>query len=142
MISLPVTPAVSTLTTLFPDAEVVYKYQKGTGYVRVVKAENLEVGGGYWILLNSPQSYVITGTAITEYTMSVADGWYMIGGCTDPAQTMVTTGSIDVIYEYIQGSGYRRVPGSGTLERGKGYWILSSNTSEGAEFTASTSASE
>jgi hypothetical protein len=142
MISLPVRPDVATVATLFPEAVVVYKYKKGVGYVRVTGGENLEIGVGYWVLLNNPQSYVIMGMPITEYTMPVADGWYMIGGCTDPAQTMVTTGSVDVIYEYTQESEYTRVPGSGPLERGKGYWILFSNTSEGAEFMASTAASE
>jgi hypothetical protein len=139
MISLPVRPDVPTVAAVFPDAVVVYRYQKGTGYVRVTGGENLEVGVGYWILLNSPQLYVITGTPITEYTMPIADGWYMIGGCTDPGQKMVTSGSIDVIYEYTQGSGYIRVPGSQPLERGKGYWILFSDTSGGAAFTARTS---
>jgi hypothetical protein len=55
---------------------------------------------------------------------------------------MVTSGKIDVIYGYTQGVGYQRVPESQPLERGKGYWILFSNTSEGAEFTASNSVSE
>jgi hypothetical protein len=57
-------------------------------------------------------------------------------------QKMVTTGSIDVIYDYMQGVGYQRLLGTEPLERGKGYWILFSNTSEGAEFTASSSVSE
>jgi hypothetical protein len=74
--------------------------------------------------------------------MPVADGWYMIGGCSLPAQKMVTSGKIDVIYGYTQGYGYTRLLGSEPLEPGKGYWILFSNTSEGAEFTASSSVSE
>jgi hypothetical protein len=142
MISLPVTPAVSTLTTLFPKAVVVYKYQRGTGYVRVTGGENLEVGMGYWILLDNPQSYAIRRTPITEYTIPVADGWYMIGGCSLPAQNMVTNGEIDVIYGYRQGVGYQRLLDSEPLERGKGYWILFSNTTEGAAFTASNAASK
>ena len=71
--------------------------------------------------------------------MSVADGWYMIGGCTDPAQNMVATGKIDVIYGYTQGVGYTRLLASELLQPGKGYWILFSNTSEGAKFTADIS---
>jgi hypothetical protein len=142
MISLPVRPEVATVGTLFPGAVVVYKYQKEVGYVRVQAGEELQVGMGYWILLDSPQPYVIEGTDITEYTIPVADGWYMIGGCSMPAQKMVTSGKIDVIYGYTQGKGYIRIPGSQPLERGKGYWILLNNTSEGAEFTASTSVSE
>jgi hypothetical protein len=139
MISLPVRPEVATITALFPGAVVVYKYEKGAGYAQVAEGENLEVGTGYWILLDNPQSFVIKGTEITEYTTPVENGWYMIGGCSMPAQKMVTNGRIDVIYGYAQGIGYTRLLGSELLKPGKGYWILFSNTSEGAEFTASTS---
>jgi hypothetical protein len=142
MISLPVSPEVATVTALFPEAVVVYRYQKGTGYVRVQAEENLEVGMGYWLLCDGPQSYVIMGTEITTYTMPMADGWYMIGGCSSSAEMMVTSGKIDVIYGYTQGIGYERLPESEPLEPGKGYWILLSHTSEGGEFTASTSVSE
>jgi putative hemolysin len=142
MISLPVRPEVVTVTTLFPGAVVVYKYRKGTGYVQVTGGENLEVGMGYWILLDNPQSYVIRGTKIVEYMMPVEDGWYMIGSCTFPAQKMVTNGRIDVIYSYAPGIGYQRLIGSEPLKPGKGYWILFSNTSKGAAFTASTSSAK
>jgi hypothetical protein len=142
MISLPVDPTDKKLNKLFPDAVVVYGYEKGTGYVRVKPDEDLEVGMGYWILLDKPQPYVKEGTEITEYTMPVGDGWYMIGGCSMPAQKMVTNGKIDVIYGYAQGKGYTRLLGSQPLERGKGYWILFSNTSEGAVFIASTSVAQ
>jgi hypothetical protein len=142
MISLPVRPEVLTVANVFPQAVVVYKYEQGTGYMHVQAGEELQVGIGYWILLDSPQPYFMEGTEITEYTLSVEDGWYMIGGCSMPAQKMVTSGNIVVIYGYTQGVGYTRVSGSEPLERGKGYWILFSNTSEEAEFTASISISE
>jgi hypothetical protein len=142
MISLPVDPPDKSLDKLFPEAVVVYGYEKETGYIRVKPDEDLEVGRGYWILFDEPQSSVIKGTEVTEYTIPVADGWYMIGGCSMPAQGMVTNGSIDVIYGYMQGVGYTRLLGSKSLEGGRGYWILFSNTSEGAEFTASTSVAQ
>jgi hypothetical protein len=142
MISLPVRPDVPTVAAVFPDAVVVYRYQKGTGYVRVTGGENLEVGVGYWILLEQPQSYVIKGTEITKYMIPVVDGWYMIGGCSMPADKMVTSGKIVVVYGYTQGVGYERIPDSKPLEPGKGYWIFFSKTSEGAEFTAMTTVSE
>ena len=139
MISLPALPEVATVSTLFPHAVIVYKYQKGRGYVRVPAGENLEIGMGYWIKLVDPQTYVIRGRAIREYTIPLIDQWYMIGGCSHPAQKMVTDGSIHVIYYYTQGVGYERLSKSEPLEPGKGYWIKFSNTAEGAMFTASTS---
>jgi hypothetical protein len=142
MMSLPVRPEVATVTTLFPEAVMVYKYQEGMEYVQVAEDEDLEVGVGYWIKLDDPQSYVIRGTAITEYTIPVVDQWYMIGGCTLPAHRTVTNGRIVVTYGYTQGFGYKRPLGSKPLEPGKGYWILLSHTSEGAGFTARTSVSK
>jgi hypothetical protein len=140
MISLPVDPAGKRLKTLFPGTAVVYGYEKGTGYVRVGNDSDLAVGKGYWILLNQDTSYTLTGDLIPSYTHPVAsDGWAMIGGCTDLARVMPHGCDIGVIYGYVQGLGYERVLGSEPLEPGKGYWILFSNTSEGAAFTASIS---
>ena len=67
-----------------------------------------------------------------EYNMEVENGWYMIGGCTSPANRMATNGSIDVVYGHSP-YGYTRLSESDPLATGKGYWILFSNTSEGAE---------
>jgi hypothetical protein len=142
MISLPVVPQDARFSTLFPEGKVVYRYHQGGGYVRVQEGKNFEKGIGYWILFDEPESYVIMGTEIATYTMPVADGWYMIGGCSSPAQTMVTSGKIDVVYRYTPGVGYERLLASEPLEPGRGYWILFRNTSEGGEFTTSTSVSK
>jgi hypothetical protein len=53
MISLPVRSHNLKLSELFPDAVVVYGFEKETGYIRVADAEDLEVGKGYWILLSN-----------------------------------------------------------------------------------------
>jgi hypothetical protein len=86
MISLPVNPDKATLNDLFPGAVVAYKFVKTKGYDRVLENENFEVGMGYWILLNTPTSYKIKGTAIPEYTIPIENGWAMIGGCSSSAQ--------------------------------------------------------
>jgi hypothetical protein len=107
---------------LFPDAVVVYGFETRAGYVR---KQTLEVGQGYWILVREAQSYTLTGQPIQEYTIPVdADGWLLIGACTEPAKASVDTGNVGVIYRFTQGFGYQRVPPSGHLEAGQGYWIL------------------
>lgn len=122
MISLPVIPADASVAALFPDAVVVYGFEKSLGYVR---KETLEAGQGYWILVNAPQSYTLTGQPIQAYTIPAdADGWLMIGGCTGPAKASVDTGNIGVIYRFTQELGYQRVLESESLERHQGYWIL------------------
>jgi uncharacterized delta-60 repeat protein len=129
MISLPVIPDDASVAALFPDAVVVYGFEMGLGYVR---KEIVEVGQGYWILVNEAQSYTLTGGPIDSYTIPVdADGWLMIGGCTGPATASVAPGNIGVIYKFTQAFGYQPVFESEFLERGKGYWILIQDATPG-----------
>jgi hypothetical protein len=134
MISLPVVPENLTLSSLFPDAVVVYSYEKIGGYVRVKNDDDMEAGKGYWIFLNEAKTYTLTGKPIPSHTISVnEDGWHMIGGCSSSAKTSSTNCSIGVIYGYEPGSGYIRVQGSESLEWGKGYWLLIQNVTGQAE---------
>lgn len=100
------------MSDLFPDAEVVYSYEKGLGYTRVKgeAGENLELGKGYWILLNKIQSYTLSGEPICEHPYTVyEDGWYLIGETSYPSHISIEIGNIIVIYRYVQGVGYQRV---------------------------------
>ncbi|MGA1841968.1 MAG: choice-of-anchor J domain-containing protein [bacterium] len=125
LISLPLCTDNNSVSSLFPDAVVVYGYEKGKGYVRV---QELECGRGYWVLLNQAQNYTITGQSIKEYTWTIDEkGWELIGGCICPAEASMDDGSIVVIYRYVQGQGYQRVTESGRLNPSEGYWILLSN---------------
>ena len=44
MISLPVVPNDARLSAVFPGAAVMYRFERGTGYVRVQTDESLQVG--------------------------------------------------------------------------------------------------
>ncbi|MGA1841027.1 MAG: hypothetical protein ACMUIU_10410 [bacterium] len=128
MISLPVLPLNPTASIVFPGARVIYGFDRETGYVRVTNNETLEVGKGYWILLEEAREFVLTGQSIRDYFLDVDEsGWRMIGGCTSPALPSIESGAgnIVVIYGYVQGTGYERVRvlEGDNLERGKGYWI-------------------
>ena len=137
MISLPVDTADKRLNTLFPDAVVVYGYEKSSGYVRVQPDEELEVGRGYWMLLDKEKSYPLTGYPIPSYTYPVSsNGWAMIGGCSSLAQVSSTHCNISVIYRYVQGAGYQRV--TGHLAPGEGYWILFNNVDGEATISVET----
>jgi hypothetical protein len=124
MISLPVKPANSTVSYLFPEALVIYNYKKGVGYTRVKENENLVAGKGYWILLDKSITYTMDGHSFHNHIFSINErGWFMIGGCTYPAQASTDNGKIGVIYGYIPGFGYKRILESENLAPGKGYWI-------------------
>lgn len=134
MISIPLIPENASVSSIFPDAVVVYGYKKGVGYERMPAGGNLEAGRGYWILFNAAQSLTMTGQPILNYKHQVdEDGWVMIGGCTSDAKVSSDKCSIGVIYGYVQGAGYQRVLGSEMLKPGKGYWILFNDVADKAE---------
>lgn len=129
MISLPRLPDDTSVSSLFPNAVVVYGYEKGTGYIRT---KMLEKGKGYWILLESEESYEFTGQFINESTQTVDENkWVMIGGCSFAAQASIDNGKIEVIYRYTP-AGYQHVLESDNLLPGVGYWIFLSDIEEQA----------
>jgi photosystem II stability/assembly factor-like uncharacterized protein len=140
MVSLSVVPYSLVLSDVFSGAMVVYGYEKNVGYKRVKEDQELQVGKGYWILLDEAQSFTLIGQPIKEYTFSAEDGWYMIGGCSSSAQALVDTGDIVVIYRCAPEFGYQRLMESDNLEPGGGYWILFNNISEYAECVVSAKA--
>lgn len=136
MISIPLMPENTSVSSLFPDAVVVYGYKKGKGYERMTEDRNLEAGRGYWILFNDAQSLTLTGQPILNYTHQIEeDGWAMIGGCTSDAKASSDNCSIGIIYKYVQGTGYQHITESEMLEPGKGYWILLNNVNDQAELS-------
>jgi hypothetical protein len=124
MISLPVLPKNTFVSNLFPEAIVIYGYEKESGYVQLTENKKLGIGKGYWILFDEEQSYKLSGQPIQIYTKSVSEnGWNMIGGCTSPSRASSDNCSIDVIYTYTWDYGYKRLPESESMEPGKGFWI-------------------
>ncbi|MGA1865031.1 MAG: hypothetical protein ACMUHX_08215 [bacterium] len=127
MISLPVLSVNPVLSEVFPGAQVVYGYKKGSGYVRVSEDKEMEAGSGYWILLNKARTFSLTGMRIDKYNFPVGSGWYMVGGCSSSARVLADNCKIVVVYEYDPGTGYKRVYDTSSLDPSKGYWILFDN---------------
>ncbi|CAN2049334.1 Big-1 domain-containing protein [Candidatus Magnetomoraceae bacterium gMMP-13] len=116
LISLPVVPDDSGLSTLFPDAEVGYEFQDG-GYVYV---NSLEPGKGYWIKMPSDKTYTITGQNFSTYTLTLSPGWHLAGAVNAQASPSTTPdGAVEVIYEYSNGA-YNSI---NNLNPGYGYWV-------------------
>ncbi|MGA1864646.1 MAG: choice-of-anchor Q domain-containing protein [bacterium] len=141
MISLPLIPENTYLSSLFPEAKVVYGYEKATGYKRVKQEESMEANKGYWILMDQAKTYDLTGQSIAEYSLSVNDsGWLMIGGCSSDARVLSENCVIKVIYGYDRETGYKRVLESENLKPAKGYWILLENVEDQCKLTVEVTA--
>jgi hypothetical protein len=93
----------------FPDVEVNYRYEQDFGYIRIKPDETLIPGDGYWVLMPEVRTVVLWGECILEYTLSVGNGWHMIGSCSTPARAFLNTGSIGIIYRFDPDSGYQRL---------------------------------
>jgi hypothetical protein len=125
MISLPFEPSSFVSSHVFPDASVIYSFEKGFGYMLIKSNEELQIGKGYWILSDQNHDYnLMVDKVITEYTYPVKNEWYMIGSCSFDAKVSVSEGNIAVIYSFVPGTGYKMVLTSENIEPGKGYWIL------------------
>lgn len=140
LISLPVKPEITLATELFPGAEVIYDYNKDVGY-RVVTG-NMEIGKGYWILVNEAKTFSLTGQPIYSYTLLINEGgWQIIGGCISNAGVSSENCHIEVIYQYVQGTGYKLILESGVLEPCNGYWLLVKDIGPHASVTVQNIAS-
>jgi len=133
MISLPVIPESRVASDLFPEAELMFRFEKNLGYVPVADYEELEAGEGYWIVLPRERSYTLIGDAIMEYAFPAEDGWFMIGACTSSARASLDSGNIEVIYAFDPRVGYRPLLESDHLEPGQGYWIRLCNITDYTE---------
>jgi len=112
LVSLPVTPDDPTLTALFPDATVAYKFE--AAYQNVT---SLEPGLGYWVKVTNGGTYTICGQNFPAYTATLSAGWHLRGAVngtatptTDPANSISVMYGFDNAYfvanEFVSGLGY------------------------------------
>lgn len=128
LISLPCYPSDNSLRALFPSAIGAFGYNANTGlYYETTK---LEPKRGYWLLIPSPTTVMISGVPLTSFTEHYSAGWHFIGSVnkainfTDPNDN--PDGSVIGAYGWdIKTNQYFQVypPGSGKLEPKEGYWL-------------------
>jgi hypothetical protein len=119
MLSLPLTVADRSTTSLFPTA-ISPAYAFTSGYVI---RDTLEYGVGYWLKFPSVQDLSVEGAARTSDTIHVIQGWNLIGSISNPVPvgTIVEIPSGIVVSPYYgYGSGY--VPTT-SIEPMRGYWV-------------------
>jgi hypothetical protein len=136
---VPVIPQNPSVSSLFPDAVVVYGFQKDIGYLNIKGNENIEAGKGYWIFLNQGKNYTLFGQPFYDYNLSINEaGWFIIGGCTSDSKASSSNCNIGVTYKFEKELGYKRVLESENLLPGKGYWILINNVMDQAKLMVET----
>lgn len=123
LVSIPVTPADNSLSTLFPDALIAYVWNNATGNYEAVT--QLETGKGYWLAFAAASSNTISGDPVNSFSGHYLAGWHMIGSListTDFSSPNDTPdGSIAATYGYNNATG--QYYATTTLTPGEGYWI-------------------
>jgi alpha-tubulin suppressor-like RCC1 family protein len=119
LISLPIIPEDAHVNALFPDIAYAYEYKNGS-YASV---DQLETGKGYWIK-TATTGYDISGEPFTSYTLTLDQGWHLIGAVKNTIVNPFPGECVEVLYSYQNGS-YSL---DSELVQGKGYWIKLNHT--------------
>lgn len=136
LVSVPVTVADLHRSALFPSATSDAFAFNGSGYSLT---STLNYGQGYWINYPSASSLIMNGTSRNSETITLTEGWNLVGSTSAsvPAGSVTTSPSnILTSYFFSYGGGYTVSP---KIDPGKGYWVKSS--SGGTLTIASTGAS-
>lgn len=119
MVSLPVTPADNLKVHLYPTAR-----SGAFSYSGSYQAQGLLVPGiGYWLKFNGIQAVEINGTRLAEDSISVAEGWNLIGAISYPVpvSTVRSTPPGMTTSRFFGYSGSYVI--SDILMPGKAYWV-------------------
>ncbi|MBI5216799.1 MAG: carboxypeptidase regulatory-like domain-containing protein [Ignavibacteriae bacterium] len=124
LVSLPVTVVDAQRTAVFPDANsAAFHFTSVAGYQ---STETLVNGNGYWMKFPLTAIMQVSGTERNDETVSLSEGWNLIGSVSHPvATTSLVTSPEGIlsgnIWEYQRG--YQP---SQYIQPGKGYWVYSS----------------
>ncbi|HLF15625.1 MAG TPA: hypothetical protein VI932_12130 [Bacteroidota bacterium] len=128
MISLPLEVDDPSKDALFPTSTSnAFAYAPPpAGYI---SQTNILNGKGYWLKFSAPQDALITGMPITADTITLNQGWNLIGSISYPVRKSAiiqSTGGLITsnYFEYV-GPPLGYVP-KDTLWPGRGYWVKAS----------------
>jgi len=115
---LPVVPASSQVSQLFPTAEAAFGYNGS-----YQEATTLASGSGYWIKVPASTTVSVSGTPVTSVSQSLVAGWNLVGApnCT-VTPTTTPSGNIEAIFGF-NGTYYP----AAQLTAGNGYWVKSTS---------------
>jgi photosystem II stability/assembly factor-like uncharacterized protein len=123
IVSLPVSRNISLKDTLFPSASSSAFTFASSGYET---RDTLTNGIGYWLKFPSAQTIQLEGFPIQSDTISLNEGWNMVGSITEPVSVstiIVQPAELTLSQFFEYSSGYSVAD---TIQPGKGYWVKSS----------------
>ncbi len=137
MVSLPITTSTNGLkTSIFPTAtSQAYKFSHG-----YLAADTLKNGPGYWLKFPDPQTVIMEGFVLHTDTISVIQGWNMIGSISYPVAvsniTQIPSGIMSsTVYRYSNGYVL-----ADSIRPSVGYWVKVSQAGKLVLYSAGTAA--
>ncbi len=124
LLSVPVVVNDARVTEVFPAASgAVFGYDPLNGYVERTIATP---GEGYWVLYSVPQILLLAGQPLASQSVTVTEGWNLIGSFTDAVQTTGATSeppNIVASHFFLYNGTY--LP-TNIIQPGFGYWVKAS----------------
>jgi hypothetical protein len=122
MVSLPVVPTDATYNVLFPDAAGAGVFRYAGGYQSVTTLQPCE---GYWLKLNTGDTYSLTGTTVDQCDTLAPSGWNILGVPVDGVirSNMIETPTSNVASVFGYAGGYIQKNAPDLLENGQGFWF-------------------
>ncbi len=117
LISLPIFPKDSSLSTLVPTAQIAYGFNG-----QYFEASKLLPGQAYWVKVPAATTVSLSGIPVNTYSSSLSIGWNLVGAdnCTTTPQT-TPSGLITEAFGF--NGAYQSVT---QFSSGLGYWVNSS----------------
>jgi len=125
LVGLPLIVEDNDYQILFPDAVNGTLYSFNDSYH---SEEFIEQGKGYWLRFQNPGSAAITGTPVTELSLSINAGWNLISAISIPVEIGAIIDPDNIIINgtiYGFDSGYIAVD---EMAPGEGYWLRANNS--------------
>jgi hypothetical protein len=126
LVSVPVSPANSSASVLFPTAVsgTINSYLTGT----YTQPSTLNVGEGYWAFYSAATSNPITGGPVNTASVTVTGGnrWVLVGSvsASKPAANLVSSPSGAIVGGTLNSWNGTSYAAPTTLDPGKGYWVF------------------
>jgi hypothetical protein len=125
LVSLPVSVADANVSVLFPSSiSNAFRYDIGSS--AYVSSNSLDYGAGYWLRFSAAQVFALSGSSRTTETITLNQGWNLIGSLSTSAPVAsITTSPSNLITSEFFGYKGSYTPAS-SLDPGQGYWVKAS----------------
>jgi len=124
LVSVPLAATDSSVSAIFPSALGVFTWDSANN--RYIRPTTIQIGRGYWVLVASPTSVVISGTRFSQFNGHYKVGWHLIGSLMDSVNFANPNDTPDrsiIVPIFAWNVGTQRYYSTTTIEQSFGQWM-------------------